>query len=198
MEQPLAPAAGNALEMKNALEILCGLKDYPRLRSVMQALGGQLLTLGGLVGDAKEGEGSIARVLRDGSAAECFARMVTALGGPADLLEKFSTHLPSAPMVTDLVAKESGFISEINVRALGYAVIELGGGRKQQDDILDLSVGLDQIVERGQVVSSGDLLCRIHAKDKKSAHSVSKNLQSAFTINEVQPQSVPVVGELLD
>lgn len=198
MEQPLAPVAGNSLEIKNALEFLCGSKDFPRLRAVTEGLGGQLLTLGGLVGDAKEGEGSIARVLRDGSAAECFARMVTALGGPADLLDDFSKQLPQAPFVTDLHVTRSGFISEIDVRAIGHAVIELGGGRKQQDDILDLSVGLDQIVELGLPVSSGDLLCRIHAKDEDSANSVSKNLQSAFTISQIQPNPLPVVGELID
>jgi thymidine phosphorylase len=184
--------------MKNALEFLCGLKDFPRLRKVTVALGGQLLALGGLVAGAKEGEAQITRALDDGRAAERFSQMVSALGGPVDLLEKFSTHLPSAPMVTDLIANESGFISEINLRALGQAVIEMGGGRKQQGDILDLSVGLDQIAERGQVVSVGDLLCRIHAKDEDSTHLVSGNLQAAFTINKVQPQLGPVVGEIVN
>jgi thymidine phosphorylase len=198
MEQPLAPVAGNSLEMKNALEFLCGLKDFPRLRKVTVALGGQLLALGGLVAGAKEGEAQITRALDDGRAAERFSQMVSALGGPVNLLEKFSTHLPSAPMVTDLIANESGFISEINLRALGQAVIEMGGGRKQQGDILDLSVGLDQIAERGQVVSVGDLLCRIHAKDEDSTHLVSGNLQAAFTINKVQPQLGPVVGEIVN
>lgn len=198
MEQPLAPVAGNSLEIKNALEFLCGLKDFPRLREVTVALGGQLLTLGGLASDAREGEGNIVQALTDGRAAECFARMVSALGGPTDLLDNFSKRLPQASFVTDLHATESGFISEINVRALGHAVIELGGGRKQQDDILDLSVGLDQMAERGQAVSSGDLLCRIHAKDENSAHSVSKIIQSSFTLSEGQPRQIPLVGELLD
>jgi thymidine phosphorylase len=124
--------------------------------------------------------------------------MVTALGGPADLLENFSKQLQQASFVTDLCVTESGFISGIDVRAIGHTVIELGGGRKQQDDILDLSVGLDQIVELGLPVSSGDLLCRIHAKDEDSANSVSKNLQSAFTISQIQPNPLPVVGELID
>ncbi len=198
MDQPLAPVAGNSLEIKNALEFLCGLKDFPRLRKVTVALGGQLLTLGGLANDAKEGEANIAQTLMDGRAAERFARMVSALGGPIDLIDNFSKQLPQASFITDLHATENGFISEINVRALGHAVIELGGGRKQQDDILDLSVGLDQIAERGQAVSSGDLLCRIHAKDENSAHSVSKNLLSAFTICSVQPQLGLVVNDLLD
>ncbi len=197
MEQPLARAAGNALECRNALEFLNGVNQDPRLREVTLSLGGELLCLGGLVENSSEGETKIDQVIGSGQATERFARMVFALGGPNDLVENYSRHLPEAPFLYDLVAKENGFISEINLRAVGQVVIELGGGRKQQDDILDLSVGLDQISGLGQAVQSGDLLCRIHAKDEESAHSVSKNLLSAFTIDQSKLSPIPVVGELV-
>ena len=197
MEQPLARAAGNALECRNALEFLNGVNQDPRLREVTLSLGGELLCLGGLVENSSEGETKIDQVIGSGQATERFARMVFALGGPNDLVENYSRHLPEAPFLYDLVAKENGFISEINLRAVGQVVIELGGGRKQQDDILDLSVGLDQISGLGQAVQSGDLLCRIHAKDEESAHLVSKNLLSAFTIDQSKLSPIPVVGELV-
>jgi thymidine phosphorylase len=184
MEQPLAPVAGNALECRNAIEFLNGLNQDSRLREVVLSLGGELLWLGGLVEDSSQGEIKIDQAIASGNATERFAQMVSALGGPNDLVENYSSHLPTAPIVYDLVVKENGFISEIDLRAVGQVVIELGGGRKQQDDILDLSVGLDQIVGLGQAVQQGDLLCRIHAKDEDSMHSVSKNLLSAFTIGE--------------
>ena len=197
MEQPLARAAGNALECRNALEFLNGVNQDPRLREVTLSLGGELLCLGGLVENSSEGETKIDQVIGSGQATERFARMVFALGGPNDLVENYSRHLPEAPFLYDLVAIENGFISEIDLRAVGQVVIELGGGRKQQDDILDLSVGLDQISGLGQAVQSGDLLCRIHAKDEESAHSVSKNLLSAFTIDQSKLSPIPVVGELV-
>ncbi|WP_407678743.1 thymidine phosphorylase [Candidatus Seribacter sulfatis] len=197
MEQPLARAAGNALECRNALEFLNGVNQDPRLREVTLSLGGELLCLGGLVENSSEGETKIDQVIGSGQATERFARMVFALGGPNDLVENYSRHLPEAPFLYDLVAKENGFISEIDLRAVGQVVIELGGGRKQQDEILDLSVGLDQISGLGQAVQSGDLLCRIHAKDEESAHSVSKNLLSAFTIDQSKLSPIPVVGELV-
>ena len=197
MEQPLARAAGNALECRNALEFLNGVNQDPRLREVTLSLGGELLCLGGLVESSSEGETKIDQVIGSGQATERFARMVFALGGPNDLVENYSQHLPEAPFLYDLVAKENGFISEIDLRAVGQVVIELGGGRKQQDDILDLSVGLDQISGLGQAVQSGDLLCRIHAKDEESAHLVSKNLLSAFTIDQSKLSPIPVVGELV-
>ncbi len=197
MEQPLARAAGNALECRNALEFLNGVNQDPRLREVTLSLGGELLCLGGLVENSSEGETKIDQVIGSGQATERFARMVFALGGPNDLVENYSQYLPEAPFLYDLVAKENGFISGIDLRAVGQVVIELGGGRKQQDDILDLSVGLDQISGLGQAVQSGDLLCRIHAKDEESAHSVSKNLLSAFTIDQSKLSPIPVVGELV-
>lgn len=197
MEQPLARAAGNALECRNALEFLNVVNQDPRLREVTLSLGGELLCLGGLVENSSEGETKIDQVIGSGQATERFARMVFALGGPNDLVENYSQYLPEAPFLYDLVAKENGFISGIDLRAVGQVVIELGGGRKQQDDILDLSVGLDQISGLGQAVQSGDLLCRIHAKDEESAHSVSKNLLSAFTIDQSKLSPIPVVGELV-
>jgi len=197
MEQPLARAAGNALECRNALEFLNGVNQDPRLREVTLSLGGELLCLGGLVENSSEGETKIDQVIGSGQATERFARMVFALGGPNDLVENYSRHLPEAPFLYDLVAKENGFISGIDLRAVGQVVIELGGGRKQQDEILDLSVGLDQISGLGQAVQSGDLLCRIHSKDEESAHSVSKNLLSAFTIDQSKLSPIPVVGELV-
>lgn len=197
MEQPLARAAGNALECRNALEFLNGVNQDPRLREVTLSLGGELLCLGGLVENSSEGETKIDQVIGSGQATERFARMVFALGGPNDLVENYSQYLPEAPFLYDLVAKENGFISGIDLRAVGQVVIELGGGRKQQDEILDLSVGLDQISGLGQAVQSGDLLCRIHAKDEESAHLVSKNLLSAFTIDQSKLSPIPVVGELV-
>ena len=197
MEQPLARAAGNALECRNALEFLNGVNQDPRLREVTLSLGGELLCLGGLVENSSEGETKIDQVIGSGQATERFARMVFALGGPNDLVENYSQYLPEAPFLYDLVAKENGFISGIDLRAVGQVVIELGGGRKQQDEILDLSVGLDQISGLGQAVQSGDLLCRIHSKDEESAHSVSKNLLSAFTIDQSKLSPIPVVGELV-
>lgn len=198
MEQPLARAAGNALESRNALEFLTGLNQDSRLEEVMLSLGGELLFLGGLAKNSSEGEIKIKEAITDGYAAERFARMVSALGGPSDFVENYLTHLPEAVHISDLVSTKNGFISQIDVRTIGRVVIELGGGRKQQDDILDLSVGLDQILQLGEAVQPGDIICRIHSGDESVTNSVSESLLSAFTISESRPTSIPVVGELVN
>ena len=198
MEQPLARAAGNSLETRNAIELLIGSKDDTRVRAVTLALGGRLLFSVGLVNNIEEGESQISQVLENGAAAEYFARMVSSLGGPTDILENYYTHLPQASTVIDLVAEEKGYISEIDVRGIGEVVIELGGGRIQQNDVLDFSVGLDQLTQLGQLVELGSVLARIHAKDMESARSVSEKVRSCFIITSVLPNKIPMIGELID
>lgn len=198
MEQPLARAAGNALETRNAVEFLTGVTDDSRLRNVALALGGRLLFLGGLTRDALAGESRIAEAFASGLAAERFGQMVSALGAPPDFMEKYSTYLPAAPHIADLIGTGSGYISQIDVRGIGQAIIELGGGRKQQDDILDLSVGLDKIGLLGQRIEKGEVLCRIHAADESAALAISGKIQSAFTLSPEKPDPVPVIGELFE
>ena len=198
MEQPLARAAGNSLETRNAIELLTGSKNDTRVREVTLALGGRLLLMGGLVQNMEEGESQIIQVLENGEAAECFAQMVSSLGGPNDLLENFSKRLPEAPTLIDLITQDEGYISKIDVRGIGQVVIELGGGRKQQDDILDLSVGLDQLALLGEWVEPGSILARIHAKNKEFADSVSEKLRACFTISPSIPDPIPIIGELIE
>ena len=194
MSEPLARAAGNALETASAVDLLSGRGDDARLRAVTLALGGALLELGGLAANSEEGEARIVSVLEDGRAAECFGRMVCALGGPTDFMDNPDAYLPSSPCQFDLAAKSGGVVSQIKTRALGLAVVHLGGGRLRQDDELDLSVGLDRIAEIGQTVEPGDPLLRIHAKDAESARQVATELEDAFLVSEEAPAVPALIG----
>jgi len=198
MNEPLARAAGNALETKNAIGLLTGAQDDPRLREVTLALGGVLLEIGGLAENAQSGEQKIARVLEDGSAAERFGQMVSELGGPNDLLENPDAHLSEAPCIVDLPAGASGFASAIDARALGHAVVQLGGGRLRQDDELDLSVGLDRIARVGQALEPDTPLLRIHARNRESADRIGVSVRNAFVLSEDPPELSPLVGSRID
>ena len=134
----------------------------------------------------------------DGSAAERFAQMVSELGGPNDLVENSNAHLPDAPCVLDLPAGGSGFVSTIDVRALGHAVVQLGGGRLKQDDVLDLSVGLDRIARVGQALEPDVPLLRIHARDEESAERVIASVRNAFVLSEEPPEASPLLGSRID
>jgi thymidine phosphorylase len=124
--------------------------------------------------------------------------MVSELGGPNDLLDKPDEHLPDASFVLDLPAGSKGFVSTVDVRALGHAVVQLGGGRLKQDDELDLSVGLDGIAGIGQALEPDTPLLRIHARDRESAERVGVSIRNAFVLSEESPEASPLVGSRID
>ena len=193
MNQPLASAAGNALEVQNAIGFLTGARRDARLEEVTLSLCGEMLTLGGLARDREEGRARAEKALESGAAAERFARMVTALGGPADLLERPADHLPEAPVIRPLPARESGHVSACATREIGLAVVELGGGRRKASDRIDPAVGLSDLVSLGTPVSKGDPLCLIHAQSESDAERAAHVLQGAFTLGPAPRPASPVI-----
>jgi len=193
MNEPLASCAGNALELANAVAFLRGESVDGRLRDVTLALGGALLESGGLAEGAAEGREMIAAVFENGAAAERFARMVAALGGPADLLERPGAHLPSAPVVAEATAPRAGFVTGIDTRALGLAVVALGGGRHRQGDAVDPRVGLSDLAGRGARLEAGDPLARVHAADAAAAEAAQAALRAAYRIGDTAPAENPLI-----
>jgi thymidine phosphorylase len=120
--------------------------------------------LGGLAATAEAGRARIEQAFRSGKAAEVFARMVAALGGPADFLERPAHHLPAAPVVREVAPAAPGLVQEIDTRAVGIAVIELGGGRRRAADRIDYAVGFTDLAGIGTAVDANAPLARIHAR----------------------------------
>jgi thymidine phosphorylase len=180
MDAPLAPVAGNALEVLVACDFLTGHEIDGRLWDVTVALGGEALALGGLAADAGQGAAQIARAFESGQAATRFARMVTALGGPADFMERYRDHLPSAPVIRDVMPEAPGFIERVDTRAIGLGVIGLGGGRQRTGDTLDLSVGFDRLAGLGDHVDGETPLGRVHAATPEAADAAVAALRAAY------------------
>ncbi|TDL75088.1 thymidine phosphorylase [Palleronia sediminis] len=184
MDEPLAPACGNALEVIAAMEVLTGVAACPRLRAVTVALGGEALVLAGLAGDADEGRARIDDALASGAAAERFGRMVAAQGGPSDFPDRWADRLPAAPVVHTVTAGDAGCVASIDGAALGRAVIGLGGGRRRERDRIDPSVGLSQIARIGTRVEQGDTLARIHAATPEAARDAEAAVRAAIVMGE--------------
>ncbi len=193
MNEPLASAAGNALEVSNAVRFLRGEETDSRLWDVTVALGGALLELGGLCERAPEGQAMIEAAFQSGAAAERFSRMVALLGGPRDFLDKPDKHLPVAPVTDEVAAPVAGFVTTIDARALGEAVVNLGGGRKRQGDRLDLSVGLDQIAGLGLYVEKHDPIAIVHAPGDAALERARKAVLSAIRISSAPPGDNPLI-----
>ena len=190
MNQPLACCAGNALEIRCAIDYLTGRVRPARLHDVTLALASQMLVLGGLAHDLAQAQVKLNAVLDSGAAAERFARMVSASGGPSDLLDAPGRYLGHAPVVLPVVAPRAGCAARIDCRAIGLAVVGLGGGRRRPEDKIDCQVGLTELVELGQHVDAGQPLAVVHARDLEAARSAASEIQAAYSF-AVNSSAVP-------
>jgi thymidine phosphorylase len=193
MHEPLAKSAGNAVELQLAIEHLTRARRDARLHDVVLGLGAEMLIAGGLATDEDEARRYLERALDSGAAAEKFAAMVHALGGPHDILHRSDAHLPAAQHIHELKAPRSGHVTAIDTRMLGLAVVALGGGRTSARTAIDPSVGLSELAGSGDEVGPGRPLCRIHARSEAEADAASEMVERAYTIGDERPARRPVV-----
>lgn len=196
MSEPLARSAGNALEVHEAIAMLRGEAADPRLLEVTLALGAEVMVLAKLARDEAAARESLAASLANGSAADRFARMVTSLGGPADIIERPAARLAKAAVVRDVPALASGTVTAIDTRAVGFAVVALGGGRTSPEQAVDPAVGFDRLLPRGARVARGDALARVHATSEAKAAEACATLQRAFAIGDGRPEAPPLVERI--
>jgi thymidine phosphorylase len=192
MDRVLGRAAGNAVEVRESIDHLTGaVAADDRLIEVTLALCERLLALKGLDADPRA-------ALQSGAAAEHFARMVTELGGPSDLLERPDAHLPKAPVTVEAHAERDGVVAAVDVRAVGLAIIDLGGGRRREDDAIDHAVGLTEIAEPGERVGPGGRpVALVHARDEDSAARAAHAISAAFRVGDRLLDPNPAVLEVL-
>lgn len=193
MDEPLASAAGNGLEVRLAVDFLTGARIDPRLHDVTVALGGEMLVLGRLAADAAEGRARIADAFSSGRAAEVFQRMVAALGGPSDLVEAPARHLAAAPVVRPVFPDGAGDVAAVDTRAIGVAVVGLGGGRVLPTDAVDPAVGFDRLAGLGDRVDGTRLLGVVHARTEAAADAAAAALRAAYRLGEAQPRRPAVI-----
>jgi thymidine phosphorylase len=187
MNQCLGTTAGNALEVGEAVAMLKGEPVDRRFEAVTVALTASALVLAGLEHDEERAAERVHALLRSGAAAERFAAMVKASGGPGDFVDAPERHLPTAPVRRPVKAEAGGFAAGVDVRSLGWAVVELGGGRRRVEDRIDPAVGLAELRGIGEAVAAGDVLAVVHAADEAAAARAEERVRRAFTIAEDAP-----------
>jgi thymidine phosphorylase len=191
MDRVLGRTAGNAVEVRESIDHLTGAAaGDDRLMEVTIALCERLLELKGLDADPRA-------VLQSGAAAEHFARMVAELGGPSDLLERPDDHLPKAAVTVEAHAERDGVVAALDVRAIGLAIIDLGGGRRREDDAIDHAVGLTEVAEPGERVGPGGRpVALVHARDDDSAARAAQAVSAAFRVGDRILDPNPAVLEV--
>jgi len=197
MDQPLASAAGNAVEVLNAVRFLTGAERPERMSEVVLALAAEMLVSGGLAADTDRAVAAARDTLDSGEAAERFQAMVSVLGGPADFVENPEAHLDAAPVVRPVTAGRSGTVSAIETRAVGVAVIALGGGRTRAADPIDHSVGLTDLAEVGSRMENDTPLAVIHARDEAGFEQAAGMVRDAYALDGA-PTAKPMIIEKVD
>ena len=194
MNEPLGTAAGNALEVQLAVDFLTGKRIDPRMWEVTVALSAEMLVIGGLRPDLAEARVAVEEAFTSGRAAEIFGSMVSALGGPADFVSNAERYLVKAPVVKPVYAPQAGTIAAIDARAIGVAVVGLGGGRTRPQDAIDPSVGFSALAGLGENVGPDQPLGFVHAASDAAADAAAAALVAAYQLGD-RPERGPSVIE---
>jgi thymidine phosphorylase len=195
MDEVLGLTVGHALEVQEALDYLTGRRREARLHAVTIALAGEMLMLGKLAATPQEGRAKARAALDGGRATEIFARMVAALGGPKDFIEHGGTYFKDAAVTRSFSAPRPGFLARMDARAIGLALIGLGGGRRGTADSIDLTVGFSDFRPVGTKLAMGDTIARVHAANEADADQAIAVLEQAIVLAELPPDSSAVILE---
>jgi thymidine phosphorylase len=198
MNEPLASSAGNALEVRYAIDYLTGAKREQRMHEVTVALGAEMLLSGKLVLSVADGKAKMEHAIASGGAAEKFSEMVAALGGPNDLITKPDSHLAAAGVIRPVLASRHGFVSAIDNRGLGIAVVALGGGRTRAADPVDHAVGLTDLAGLGLKVMKGQPLAMVHARSEAAADAAVDAVTKAYELADAVPAIGPLIARRLE
>ncbi|MEP5728279.1 MAG: thymidine phosphorylase [Sulfitobacter sp.] len=194
MSQPLVPSLGNALEVAEVMQVLTGQKSGP-IVDLAAALGGVLLANSGLAQDVQEGADAVVHAIRNGFAAERFARMLSGLGGPVNFVENWSRFLPEATVIRQVTAPHDGYIAKIDGEALGLTVVGLGGGRMVESDRINPAVGLSDVMRLGQKVTRGQALAVVHAVRSDQADAAAAKVLAAIKLSGSRPKVPELILE---
>jgi thymidine phosphorylase len=196
MNEPLGTSAGNALEIRLAVDFLTGARIDPRMWTVTVELAAEMLVIGRLQPDMAAARAAVEAAFTSGRAAEVFQRMVAALGGPTDLVQNPDRHLASAPVTVAVAPDGEGTVSAIDTRAIGVAVVTLGGGRTRPADPIDPAVGFTALAGLGERVDGERPLGIVHARDQASAAAAATALRAAYRFGEAPARGPAVIERI--
>ena len=192
MNQPLAPAMGNALEIVEVMRVLSG-ETVGRLRSITVSLGAEILKAQKIYNNISQATNELERNLNSGAALKKFSEMISLMGGPINFGQDFNRYLPEATAVIEVFAPEAGYLAQWDGRSLGNIVVKLGGGRLVETDQVDHAVGFSEIASIGTKLSKGSPILKIHAARIDHAEEAKRQVLSAFKLSDSAPKETELV-----
>jgi thymidine phosphorylase len=161
-------------------------KQEPILHELVTTICAEMLVQGNLAGDFEQGLSKVEAVLTSGQAAEVFAKMVSELGGPNDLLENPDKYLAKANVIQAIYPEQAGFIHSMDSRMIGMSVVELGGGRRMATDSIDYSVGFSDFLHIGDYVELNQPIAFVHARTQTQANNAAQEILQCVKIGHSQ------------
>ena len=192
MNQPLAPAMGNALEIVEAMRVLSG-ETVGRLRSITVSLGAEILKAQKIYNNISQATNELERNLYSGAALKKFSEMISLMGGPINFGQDFNRYLPEATAVIEVFAPEAGYLAQWDGQSLGNIVVKLGGGRLVETDQIDHAVGFSEIASIGTKLSKGSPILKIHAARIDHAEEAERQVLAAFKLSDSAPKETELV-----
>ena len=196
MHTPLGRSAGNWLEVKESIECLDG-RGPTDLREMVLACAAHLLVQTGKAKTLDLALKQAGACLASGKPREKWNEMLAAQGADLAALERKLPLDHTAPVVLELKAKSSGFVSRCDARIIGEVVRDLGGGRFTKESSINYDVGVDRILKPGEAAQAGGVLTRIHAADRAQAEAASTRLELAFEISAQPPVISPLIAHTI-
>ncbi len=195
MDQPLGFAVGNALEVREAIETLCGRGPGDFLLLCL-TLGSHMLTLAGKAKDTGQAEQMLRDAIESGAALAKLAEFVAAQGGDADMVYH-PERLPQAALSEELCAPQDGYIERIACDEVGRCSLILGGGRETKEDVIDLSVGILFHRKKGDAVRRGEALATLYANDAARLKEAKERLLRAITVGREPVGKEPLIKKII-
>jgi len=198
MNQVLGTTAGNAVEILETVEFLTDpSKADKRLLDVTLELAANMLALSGASSSVDAAHGAAENALNSGKAAEVFGQMVAAQGGPADFVDNHRIHLKFASVQKPVLAEKAGYVTGMETRDMGMAVVALGGGRIDPKQKIDHSVGLTSICQIGDHIEANEPLAMVYAATEEAADAAIKSVRAAITLGDAKPTLLPITAEVI-
>lgn len=196
MGEPLGSHIGNALEVKEAIDVLSGRVEGPLLTVALE-LGSRMLLLGGKASTVEEGKEKLTEALRSGAGLEKLKQMIAAQGGDPACCDDTSL-LPKAKHIEELRSAEEGYIASMDTIRLGNAAQGMGAGRRQKSDIIDHSVGYIMHKRISDRVEKGEVIATLHAKSPESAAEAGREILASLHFSDTPVPPCKLIHAFVD
>lgn len=197
MNQPLGSCIGNALDVREAIEILQGKHQDSDLFAICKRLSAQLIRLGGKAEEEREAESMVLDAIASGRALQKLATMIQAQGGDARVCQDTS-RLPSAERIIPVLSQQAGYIAKMDTQSIGTCAQLLGAGREKLGDKIDPAVGIVMKKRVGDFVRTGDVLAEFHVNEQNMLQEAMRRFSAAFAYSKKPVDPPKLVYGLVD